>query len=68
MCITPTSAPLDWQLATNTNDDSLISVVEDFSPPPSPMPVDFTNESDRDETEGEDDHDTFLKSDCIFVN
>ncbi len=30
----------------NANDDNLISVVEDFSPPALPMPTDFTVKSD----------------------
>ncbi len=34
----------------NTNDNNLISAVEDFSPPSSPMPMDFTDKSDVDET------------------
>ncbi len=44
----------------DTNDDSLISVVEDFSPPPSPTPTSFTKKLDEDET--------FLKSSrsCLF--
>ncbi len=33
----------------NADDDCLISVVEDFSPPPKFLPPDFTVESDRDE-------------------
>ncbi len=31
---------------TNANNDSLISVVEDFLPPPSPTLTDFTHDSD----------------------
>ncbi len=40
----------------NANDDSLISVGDFFSPPPSPMPTDFTDKSDGDER--------FLESEC----
>ncbi len=33
------------------------TVAEDYSPPPSPSPADFTKESDRDEVAEEDDND-----------
>ena len=43
------------------HDDSLLSVVEDFSPLPWPTPVDsgdvYLNEWERDEHEEDDDHD-----------
>ncbi len=32
----------------NVNDDSLIAAVEDFLPPPSPTPMDFTDKFDWD--------------------
>ncbi len=50
------------------NDDSLIAVEKDFSPTSSPTPVDFTNESDRDEMVKENDNDSVLESDCICSN
>ncbi len=34
----------------NANADNLISVVEDFSPPSLPTPIDLRNKSDGDET------------------
>ncbi len=37
----------------NSHEESLLSAVEDFSPPPSPNPADFSD-SDRDEREEEE--------------
>ncbi len=45
MCATPAFIPP----YANANIDSLISVVEDFSPPLSPTLTDFSRESDGDE-------------------
>ncbi len=45
MCVTLALHP-----HANANDDSLISVAEDFLLPSSPTSMDFTDESDGDET------------------
>ncbi len=46
----------------NNHEDSLLSVVEDFSPPLSPTPADFTDELDKDEMEEGDDHDEVVSA------
>lgn len=40
----------------SSHEDSLLSVVEDISPPTSPTPAVFTTELNRDEIQVEDDH------------